>query len=246
MLPSIRGTKMGAGTKIGIIGIISVLVMSGIYVLTQGEIDHLYICTSTNYSGIFENLSSTNKTGYFYNTTTNQTQSKGCTGGYWEPYAIFSARTGLNISQLRPLESGEIMLSEYSITQQCITYNKTDIHPYVVSVAVNCAPENMTCTGFTNETRLFEYNYTDRQCVTMGVSTLDGDFVYQRADRNCWKSDDVFCCLDSKDGGSSVNYRGEQFKKVIRDGECGRCINMSASNQIVSQGDCTFNEVSFK
>jgi hypothetical protein len=74
-----------AETSTIVYGIIGLLIVGGLgaYILTPDQLDKASTCTTTNITGIFERLSSTNKTGYW---TVNGTQkSTVCTGGVWIP-----------------------------------------------------------------------------------------------------------------------------------------------------------------
>lgn len=86
-------------TKAGIIGLLSALMLgtSGVLYLSSTQLNNAYICTTTLNVGIFDRLSSTNKTGYW--SVNGTTKSKVCTNGYWERLAEYAKAHNINIEE---------------------------------------------------------------------------------------------------------------------------------------------------
>jgi hypothetical protein len=76
--------NMKAQTKLATTGLLGILLLSGlgtVYVLTKEQLPFTYICPANNVTGIFDRLSSTNKTGYW--TVNGTSKSSVCTNSAW-------------------------------------------------------------------------------------------------------------------------------------------------------------------
>lgn len=67
----------------GIIAVLAIMAgFGGSLTLDQDSLDHAYICTINENVGVFDRLSSTNKTGYYFDEKGVE-QSKVCRNGEW-------------------------------------------------------------------------------------------------------------------------------------------------------------------
>ena len=75
---------MGKMLNYGVIGaVILIAGLGGYILLTDEQLDNAYYCTSNEQVGIFEYLSSTDKTGYWYEDGVRKQST--CRNGYWIP-----------------------------------------------------------------------------------------------------------------------------------------------------------------
>jgi hypothetical protein len=85
---------MNKNIRWGIIGTITtLLVFGGIIVLSEDELDHAYYCDTNQRVGIFEYLSSTAKTGYWFEDGTRKQST--CTGSTWIPLRDYCESQGI-------------------------------------------------------------------------------------------------------------------------------------------------------
>lgn len=81
--------------RYGIIGTITMLLLfGGIIVLSPDELDNAYYCDRNDRVGIFEYLSSTNKTGYWHDDEGKRKQST-CTKSKWIPLKDYCEQQGI-------------------------------------------------------------------------------------------------------------------------------------------------------
>jgi len=124
-------------TRIGVIGLFALLLAGGtILYLQQDELDRAYVCTSSGELGLFERLSSSNRTAY-PQPVGNNTGSKLCgSGGVWVPCNEYAKQFGASCEEpANPQASISIPLD------QCISFeNETQ----------------MVCFDTTNSTLLAE------------------------------------------------------------------------------------------
>lgn len=81
-------------------GIIGVLIMASggtLFYLSQEQLNNTYICPLTNVTGIFEKLSSSNKTGYW--TINGTTKQATCTNSAWIKLDTWCVQNNINCSQ---------------------------------------------------------------------------------------------------------------------------------------------------
>lgn len=90
----VRVLMMAELTRYGIIGVVAMLLgAGGAIVLQPGELDHAYVCTTTQDVGIFDHLSSTSRTGYPFSDTNSG--SKLCAdSGVWQKCTDWAAAHG--------------------------------------------------------------------------------------------------------------------------------------------------------
>lgn len=87
--------NMGNNLNYGVVGIVALLMgFGGSVVLTKDQLDHGYVCTTTESVGFFNNLSSTMKTGYF------DKGSSVCRNGVWIPLKQYAKDKGVSIDTL--------------------------------------------------------------------------------------------------------------------------------------------------
>ena len=76
---------MNEKIRYGIIGtIVTLLIFGGATVLTNEELDHAWYCDNHGRVGIFERMSSTNKSGYWHNEDGLEKRAT-CTKSEWIP-----------------------------------------------------------------------------------------------------------------------------------------------------------------
>jgi len=84
------------------------------------------------------------------------------------------------------------------------------------------------CTDhYENETYSYIELYDKIICEEIGVELNKETIYYEQKDLNCLRTDDTLCCFDKRDGGIYIESRAPQFRKIIRLGESGTCINLS-------------------
>lgn len=165
----------------GIIGIIVVAsIASGIYYFNQDEFKNAYVCTTNNVTGIFERLSSTNKTGYW--TNESGSFSVVCRNGYWVPLNDFATQYKIDVNDLT--KNGVQVLPDNvsEIINECQQLNSTlykqkncnDIYgstqcDYKVNYTCNTTMKsavNFTRLSVSNKTGYYDENATENsmQC----------------------------------------------------------------------------------
>lgn len=79
----------------GIIAILSMLLGFGGNMIISD--DNTYVCTTNENIGVFERLSSTQKTGYW--TENGTEQSSVCRNGYWITIKEYAKNQGINLNE---------------------------------------------------------------------------------------------------------------------------------------------------
>jgi hypothetical protein len=81
------------------IGIISILLLlSGTYYISRTDFEKSYYCSTSNTVGIFDRLSSTQKTGYY--TENNIEKSKTCTNSKWIKLNDYCTQNNIDCNSL--------------------------------------------------------------------------------------------------------------------------------------------------
>lgn len=104
----------------GIIGVVTILAIFGGYiVLSDDEIENAYYCTANSKVGIFESLSSTNKTGYWYED--NVRKQSTCVKGEWIYLKVYCDSNGIkNCKQVSITKIQEdVRTGRYWCTDTC-------------------------------------------------------------------------------------------------------------------------------
>ena len=113
---------MNEKTRWGIIGLIAVLsVFGGAITLTDNELDHAWYCDNHGRIGIFERMSSTNKSGYWHNEEGVEKRAT-CTKSKWIPLVDYCEAEGItNCNQLTNTVTAkeDVWTQKYWCTDTC-------------------------------------------------------------------------------------------------------------------------------
>jgi hypothetical protein len=98
----------------GIVGTISMLLIFGGYlILTDDELDKAWYCDVNDRIGIFEYLSSTNKTGYWFEDGVRKQST--CTHSQWIPLRDYCEQQGIKDCKKIPKELIEDNLAKNDV-----------------------------------------------------------------------------------------------------------------------------------
>lgn len=107
-------------TRWGIIAV-SVFLLAGIggtIILTQDELDHAYRCNTNGKVGVFESLSKTNSTGYWY--VDGVKKQSTCTKGKWEYLKTWCETNNIkNCGRVETTAQEDVYTGKYWCTDTC-------------------------------------------------------------------------------------------------------------------------------
>ena len=107
--------KMNDKLAYGLIGTLLLLVgFGGSQLLTQGQLDNAYVCTTNENVAIFQRLSSTMKTGYYLDEDGVE-QSIVCRNGFWVSLKEYATSKGVTIDSLL---QKSLLISDSNYTTQ--------------------------------------------------------------------------------------------------------------------------------
>lgn len=103
----------------GIIGTIAALaIFGGIIILTDDELDKAWYCPANTKIGIFENMSKTNVTGYWYIDGVRKQST--CTKSKWIPLREYCETQGIkNCGRIDSTATEDIYTGRYWCTDTC-------------------------------------------------------------------------------------------------------------------------------
>lgn len=131
-----------------IIGILAVGGTAGtIIYFSQAQIDAAYICTTNNFTGVFERFSASNKTAYITNTTTNVTKSYVCTNGVYIPLNDWCTINKIDCKAF--IKEGAKVIDPSTVDEfgNPIVVNKTIIVDKAGKVSINGEEYKVECPG---------------------------------------------------------------------------------------------------
>lgn len=105
--------------RYGIIGTITMLLLfGGVIVLSPDELDHAYYCDRNDRIGIFESLSSTNKTGYWHENNTLKKAT--CVKSAWIPLKDYCEQQGItDCNNIKANAKEDVWTGRYWCTDEC-------------------------------------------------------------------------------------------------------------------------------
>ena len=226
----------------GVIATFAVIMAGlGTYVLTQEQIDNGYVCTVNENFGVFDHLSSTNKTGYWYNEN-NTIQSAVCRSGYWQKATLYMQEHNLSLNDLYPLNPDYINAPEtfnWTTQNSCVNRTTSEIISTLVNVTYNSSYiDNVTHDNVSYSTIKQGYSYstqehTQQYCVENSL-TIDSNSLSYNTDSHVSKRQgDVVCVWSKINGGNNIDSRSPEWSMRIKPGEDGMCSNVSVDDSIM-------------
>ena len=133
----------------GILGVLSLIVaaLGGNVYLTPDQLEKAYVCTTNQYVGVFDSLSSTTKTGYYVDEL-GVNKSAVCKNGFWIPIRQYAKDNDIEINvlltKIYQLEvGGEVKSRELGESidylcdvEKCVSVSKPPEEPEPVEIEI--------------------------------------------------------------------------------------------------------------